>query len=270
MRKLQLFGCGLWLLVSLTMATTTQAQDIYFNPANAVGTGHAEAISFAAWSWSERSGFAAEYAGTTTRECIDGAIVVQTASATTWPYDPKRYPAALARSTTCGKGGYLVQLRNDVGAQQEVLSHEVGHTLVNLPVVPLLATHLTDRYTLMNNNPKQVSAVTYRDADAGVLYARWPLYRAPSYCYVELLPNYDLYIPDIGGSRAQLSYTGEIDGYQTWTKKSSTPAVNTCASNELLPDGSAVLHDIRGQFIHYDSAEFEYLGDDTWRLISTQ
>jgi hypothetical protein len=270
MKNFQCLGSGLLLALSLLVGGAAQAQDIYFNPANAVGTGHVEAISFAAWSWSEHSGFAAQYVGTTALDCIDGAIVVQTASVQTWPYDITKYPEVLARSTACGKGGFMVQLRYDIGAAQEIVTHEIGHTLVNLPVVPFQNTHLADRFSLMYSAPKEVTAITYSDANAGVRFARWSLYHDPAYCYVELLPDNDLYLPYIGGSRAQLAYTGVVDGYHTWTLKSATKAVNTCTNTQLLPSGGAVLHDIRGQFSRYASAELEYVGNNTWRLLSVE
>jgi hypothetical protein len=138
---------------------------------------------------------------------------------------------------------------------------------VDLPKIPLASTHLEDRYTVMNQAPVKVSAITELDASAGVRYARWPLHHEPSYCYVELLPNLDLYIPDIAGSRVQLSYDGMVHGNHTWTLRSTAPATNECTNTKLLPGGGAWLHDVRGQFEHYESAQLEYLGRDTWRLV---
>lgn len=254
-------------LAALLVATPSEAQNVYFNPANAVGNGHAAAISFAAWSWSERTGVRAKYVGLTDQQCIDGAITVRTSTPQTWPHDLFP-PTVKAYAAFCSETGYVVELRYDIGADQRVLTHELGHTLINLPKLPFYGAHLADSYSIMNANPKEVTAVTHLEAKAALRYSRWPLRKPASFCHVELLPNNDLYIPDIGGNRIQLSYQGVIDGYHTWHKRSATAATVFCANNVLNASGNAILRDIRGQFIRHAYAEFEFMGNDTWRLIS--
>ena len=248
---------GLWASSSASIA-----QDIYRNPANESPT-LPDLIDFAAWSESERTGMDIDVIGTTTEHCVANAITFRAYTYQEWHNEGLPFKGAV--TANCN-GGYIIVAHPLFPAKRGLLLHELQHALG-------VWRHLPDLYAVGSEITSGSYLMTTTDALAVIEDAAWPLYREPSLCHNELAPDMDLMIPDVGGYEALLDYTPLIaDGAvqeHRWTKVYSRPQPHPqdCTNNIMYPNGDVDLTDIRGMEGTYESAEFEYMGGDMWRLV---
>lgn len=233
-------------------ADLARSQPVYWNPANAVGTGHEAAIKQAVWSWAERTGLGVTYAGITdATECEPNAITYRTAAESEWQLAGKaagftafEYQDYLGFTFTCPYGGYTLLLSPRHDASASTIAHELGHGLRGYGHI------LFTPGSLMLYLSACVTVVTQADTDYVLSTPDWPMVRPPSYCHAELQDDMTLHVPEIGGIRVTLKYAGQQSGFMAWTVASqyTNAASKGCATARLSQNGTvAELFDVRSR-----------------------
>jgi len=260
-------------LVLAGLAGLTMAQNVYYNPANAVGSGHVDLIEFAAWSWAERTGMAVEYAGTTTAgECVANAITIRTAVLAEWNMAMDAIQATPAERTgfrgftfTCPYGGYTLLLSPHWSVNRITILHELGHGLRGFG-------HTGAYFAAMNAAAAAEALITDWDIDFILASPDWPVPFAASYCHVEVANDMDLMISEIDDRRVRLNYEGSVDGHHTWGAAMNEIIYDSgpgCTNATLHSNGDVTLADIRSEAGNYSAAYLQYMpATNKWRLTS--
>lgn len=237
---------------SIWMAADLHAQPVYWNPANAIGTGHEAAIKQAVWSWAERTGMGVTYAGITdTGECEPNAITYRTATESEWQtagtaagFTDFEFQDFLGFTFTCPYGGYTLLLSPRHNASASTIAHELGHGLRGYGHIFFTPG------SLMLSASAGVKVVTQADTDFVLVSRDWPQVRPASYCHAELQDDYTLHVPEIAGVRVTLVYAGQQGGFMSWTVQSqyTNAATKGCATARMSEGGTvAELFDVRSR-----------------------
>ena len=169
-----------------------------------------KAIEWSAWLWSLRTGVAVKYAGIVeSNVAIKNAVVVR--DSVPGEYDFKNSAAFASKDDN---GFYMIVFDKDKTfaewAVRQLVTHEMGHTLGYFE-------HSDDRGDIMYPTVSPISfPVTTQDAEEVIKDLDWPQTTVPDLTSAVLLPDNDLYHPDILGHQALLDYAGVINGRMSW------------------------------------------------------
>lgn len=233
----------IYILVSLAPAVL--AQDVYWNPANSVGSGHESMIQYAAWSSAGRAGMDVYYAGqTSAAECEANAITVRTAVEAEWlaagaaaGFTAAEYTGFRGFTFVCPYGGYTLLLSPYWPVNQTTILHELAcHGLRGYG-------HISDQDALCAGSAPEFAMISPPDVAYIGNSSDWPIVGTPDPCYQEYLPYQQVMIPEINGKRVILEYIGYSGGYQTFAKVSEHPSPVTC-SNATYNGTEAILSDV--------------------------
>lgn len=251
--------------------------DVYFNPVNSPApTGVTEdAIQYALWSWSQRTGIDIRWKGLTDQLEIEGAIIVLWGvkedfaryDITGLKYLQMRGIAARQPSID-GTYKWAKVFFNDrywpesgvIGRREMVtVVHELGHALG--------AEHLEQKDSVMSTNLASLHPYSYGLRCADFM----PIQQGGSHTFIELTREYDLVIPCVQGQFADLQYIGDGNTHK-WRLRSLREAgehqVESAVGPVDLEKPDLVLTDVRGPELKLTRVVLQYdLGCEEWALV---
>jgi len=254
--------------------------DVYFNPvASPSPEGITEeAIKYAIWSWSARTGIDLRWKGLTDQTEIIGAIIVSWGTKddfaahgyTGIDYIKTRGMAARQPridGTYKWVKVYLNPLfwpESGVIGRREMRTvvHELGHSIG--------AEHLEQRDSVMNKNLLTLHPATYGLTCADFM----PVQCGGNQSFVELTREYDLFIPCVMGQIADLEYIGDGTIHK-WRLRSlrdaGTHQVESAVEPINMEKPDLVFTDVRSPSLSLSRVELSYnLSTEEWILQSAQ
>lgn len=254
--------------------------DVYFNPVNRPApTGVTEdAIQYALWSWSQRTGIELRWKGLTDQLEIEGAIIVQWGvkedfakyDITGLKYLQMRGIAA-RQPRADGTYKWVKVFFNDrfwpesgvIGRREMVtVVHELGHALG--------AQHIEQKDSVMSTNLLSLHPYSYGLRCADFM----PIQQGGSHRHIELTREYDLIGPCIQGQFVDLQYTGNGTTHK-WRLRSLREAgehqIESAVEPINLEKPDLVFTDVRSQDIKLTRVELKYDPvNEEWILIKAE
>jgi len=169
-------------------------------------------LKWSAWLWELRTGVAMEYAGVTDQRGVIGALVVQVPTVAEWNSITTGNAAAATQQDMWWQYKILLDPTN-INTNMATILHELGHVLSRAPHstdgkdIMYKALHANFFMPLTTNDVKTVSTG---------ISSPWIKEYVPDTKSAVMLPDSDIYVPDMEGFMWYLDYQGVVDGQHTW------------------------------------------------------
>jgi len=247
-----------WII--LLFPSLVLAQPIWLNDDQ--GIMDREIVNRSLWSVNQRFGTDFTIKDTSHLGCQNDSITIRRASVEEWlkaGYQLFGNPTALEHDCLESGEGIVFgpNLLNDRVFNTQVLQHELIHALG-------VKTHSTDQSMIMFGGPIKANVITLADMQLVTPLNRWP-HGKEDFCFVEVLPNYDFYIPSINGNSAYMTFIEKWKWKATITPNAS-PIVCEGFSVE---NGRAEIPSVRMYPDKHWKAVLERSGD-VWSLAGLE
>jgi hypothetical protein len=243
------------LLMLIGIIREADAQEVYFNPQNAVPGLWEPQINYSMWAWSQRLGTSPVFAGYTDQRHVHNAIVVRVGTPMDFLSVGLTWGGFRGYTTTWVRGpewvGYEIVL-NPTLAIPRTVTHELGHANG-------LSGHLSAFDVMGDGNWPRVSV---HDTMAVSSSLRWPTVQSPSPCFVEITNHHDLYLPYYSGHWGLLRWAG----LNRWKlAQSGKVLINPGCQSLYIVGDTAYIDDARSPDGNYWGVFREI--DGYWHLI---
>jgi len=214
-----------------------------------------DVVKFALWEWSERTGKNFVLAGTKSGTAQIGEIINRWGNIENMGTLPGKTDWAvftdsgsMAYATTYYNDGYYYGTVTD--SLRHTIAHEIGHA------IGIVGKHSPSPSDVMYYAAHNRYNLTTSD----ILMADYVVVA----CFAVLNPDNSIYIPDIEGQSALLSYNGDF----TWSLSDLRDNVATqgCTQASVSESLVVTINDLRGIDSSYTDVRLVPVGSDTWAL----
>jgi len=249
-----------WII--LLFPSLVLAQPIWLNDDQ--GVMDREIVNRSLWSVNQRFGTDFTIKDTSHLGCQNDSITIRRASVEEWMVAGWQLIGGItALEHNCPEAptGYGIvfgpNLLNDRVFTTQILQHELIHALG-------VKGHPLGESSLMYGGPIKANVITLADMQLVTPLNRWP-HGKEDFCFAEVLPNYDFYIPSINGNSAYMTFI------EKWKWKAAiTPNASPIACEGFsVENGRAVIPSVRMYPDKRWKAVLERSGD-VWSLAGLE
>jgi hypothetical protein len=225
-----------------------------------------ESVEYAIWIINERVGFTARFAGDHAQHACEPGITIRRASAEEWTAAKIPFRTRAVATRCPNAGAYHVVLRPGEAPTRALILHEMAHTFGCWRHHQVsFAESWTGSRHVMAPSTQDWAGLTAEDIDCIAEGAFWTTYDNPDYCFVELLPNFDLIAPDALGNYYRMEFVGDIEaGKYLWRVAGTAKGGKGCASVRAVA-GAVELLDVRG--MQWEGSATLAPEGNLWRLV---